>query len=181
MHIYIFIYIYIYMYILYSFVMVTEYIIPLVCTEQVLLKSDGFPTYHLASVVDDHLMGISHVLRGEVCWVGGGRTCSWEWQVIECVLCAGVAAVHAQAHAPVPSPWVATTCVCAPTTAAEQVRAGTRWAETRSVAVLFCHREGQGKLSKRDGSASVEALLVGSQHSLRALCLHAVHAHKGVL
>ncbi len=32
---------------------------------QVLLKADGFPTYHLAVVVDDHLMQISHVLRGE--------------------------------------------------------------------------------------------------------------------
>ncbi len=33
--------------------------------DQVLLKSDGFPTYHLAVVVDDHLMNISHVIRGE--------------------------------------------------------------------------------------------------------------------
>jgi glutamyl-tRNA synthetase len=33
--------------------------------DQVLLKSDGFPTYHLANVVDDHLMGISHVVRAE--------------------------------------------------------------------------------------------------------------------
>ncbi len=32
---------------------------------QVLLKSDGMPTYHLANVVDDHLMEITHVLRGE--------------------------------------------------------------------------------------------------------------------
>lgn len=32
---------------------------------QILLKSDGFPTYHLANVVDDHLMQISHVIRGE--------------------------------------------------------------------------------------------------------------------
>ncbi len=32
---------------------------------QVLLKTDGFPTYHLANVVDDHLMGITHVMRGE--------------------------------------------------------------------------------------------------------------------
>ena len=32
---------------------------------QVLLKADGLPTYHLAVVVDDHLMGISHILRGE--------------------------------------------------------------------------------------------------------------------
>jgi glutamyl-tRNA synthetase len=31
----------------------------------VLLKSDGFPTYHLASIVDDHLMQITHVLRGD--------------------------------------------------------------------------------------------------------------------
>jgi glutamyl-tRNA synthetase len=36
--------------------------------DQVLLKSDGFPTYHLANVVDDHLMGISHVIRAEE-WV----------------------------------------------------------------------------------------------------------------
>jgi glutamyl-tRNA synthetase len=33
--------------------------------DQVLLKSDGFPTYHLANVVDDYLMGITHVIRGE--------------------------------------------------------------------------------------------------------------------
>ena len=32
---------------------------------QVLQKSDGFPTYHLANVVDDYLMGITHVIRGE--------------------------------------------------------------------------------------------------------------------
>jgi len=33
--------------------------------DQVIVKSDGFPTYHLAVVVDDHLMEISHVVRGE--------------------------------------------------------------------------------------------------------------------
>jgi len=33
--------------------------------DQVLLKADRFPTYHLANVVDDHLMAISHVIRGE--------------------------------------------------------------------------------------------------------------------
>ena len=33
--------------------------------DQILLKSDGFPTYHLANVVDDHLMEITHVIRGE--------------------------------------------------------------------------------------------------------------------
>src|SRR5690606_10858082 len=33
--------------------------------DQVLMKSDGMPTYHLANVVDDHTMQISHVIRGE--------------------------------------------------------------------------------------------------------------------
>lgn len=33
--------------------------------DKVLLKSDGLPTYHLANVVDDHEMGITHVIRGE--------------------------------------------------------------------------------------------------------------------
>ncbi|MEK7587743.1 MAG: glutamate--tRNA ligase [Patescibacteria group bacterium] len=33
--------------------------------DQVLLKSDGYPTYHLGVVVDDHLMEISHIIRGE--------------------------------------------------------------------------------------------------------------------
>lgn len=33
--------------------------------DQVLIKSDGYPTYHLANVVDDHMMGITHVIRGE--------------------------------------------------------------------------------------------------------------------
>jgi len=36
-----------------------------VIDDQVLLKSDGYPTYHLANVVDDHHMQISHVIRGE--------------------------------------------------------------------------------------------------------------------
>jgi glutamyl-tRNA synthetase len=33
--------------------------------DQILIKSDGFPTYHLANIIDDHLMEISHVIRGE--------------------------------------------------------------------------------------------------------------------
>lgn len=36
-----------------------------VIDDQILLKSDGFPTYHLANVVDDHLMEITHIIRGE--------------------------------------------------------------------------------------------------------------------
>ncbi len=33
--------------------------------DQVLLKSDGYPTYHMAVVIDDHLMDITHIVRGE--------------------------------------------------------------------------------------------------------------------
>ena len=33
--------------------------------DKVLLKSDGLPTYHLANIVDDHLMGITHVIRAK--------------------------------------------------------------------------------------------------------------------
>jgi glutamyl-tRNA synthetase len=33
--------------------------------DQILIKNDGFPTYHLANVVDDHLMKITHIIRGE--------------------------------------------------------------------------------------------------------------------
>lgn len=42
-----------------------------VVDDQVILKSDGFPTYHLAVVVDDHLMEITHVVRGEE-WISSG-------------------------------------------------------------------------------------------------------------
>ncbi|HQV41920.1 MAG TPA: glutamate--tRNA ligase [Moraxellaceae bacterium] len=38
---------------------------------QVLVKADGLPTYHLANVVDDHLMEITHVIRGEE-WISSG-------------------------------------------------------------------------------------------------------------
>ena len=39
--------------------------------DPVLLKSDGFPTYHLANVIDDHLMGITHILRAQE-WIPSG-------------------------------------------------------------------------------------------------------------
>ncbi|HEY3782016.1 MAG TPA: glutamate--tRNA ligase [Fimbriimonadaceae bacterium] len=35
------------------------------CDDQVMIKADGMPTYHFAAMVDDHLMGITHVIRGE--------------------------------------------------------------------------------------------------------------------
>ena len=52
--------------------------------DQILLKTDGFPTYHFANVVDDHLMGITHVIRAEE-WLSSTpkhvvlyRACGWE-------------------------------------------------------------------------------------------------------
>ena len=54
--------------------------------DQVLLKTDGFPTYHFACVVDDHCMEISHVLRGEVHTrrTFGGRKLL-RWTLLKCV------------------------------------------------------------------------------------------------
>ena len=46
-------------------------------TDPVLLKTDMFPTYHLASVVDDYEMGITHVFRGEVRISDIGLNLSW--------------------------------------------------------------------------------------------------------
>jgi glutamyl-tRNA synthetase len=43
--------------------------------DQVLLKSDGFPTYHLANVVDDHLMGVTEVIRAEEWIVSTPKHC----------------------------------------------------------------------------------------------------------
>lgn len=40
--------------------------LPMPPDDFVIIKSDNWPTYHFASVVDDHHMGITHVLRGEV-------------------------------------------------------------------------------------------------------------------
>lgn len=42
-----------------------------VSPDPVLLKSDGFPTYHLANVMDDHLMGITHIMRAQE-WIPSG-------------------------------------------------------------------------------------------------------------
>lgn len=41
--------------------------------DPILIKTDGLPTYHLANVVDDHLMGITHVIRAAVSIGGSGR------------------------------------------------------------------------------------------------------------
>ncbi len=52
--------------------------------DQVILKADGFPTYHLAVVVDDHEMGITHVVRGEE-WISSTpkHVLLYEWLGVE--------------------------------------------------------------------------------------------------
>ena len=47
--------------------------------DQVLIKSDGFPTYHLANVVDDHEMEVTHVIRGEE-WLPSTPKHVWLYQ-----------------------------------------------------------------------------------------------------
>lgn len=49
--------------------------------DQVLLKSDGFPTYHLAAVVDDHFMQITHVIRGEE-WLSSTPKHLWLYECL---------------------------------------------------------------------------------------------------
>lgn len=49
--------------------------------DQVLVKSDGFPTYHLAAVVDDHYMQISHVIRGEE-WLSSTPKHIWLYECL---------------------------------------------------------------------------------------------------
>jgi len=49
--------------------------------DQVLIKSDGFPTYHLAAVVDDHEMEITHVIRGEE-WLSSTPKHIWLYQCL---------------------------------------------------------------------------------------------------
>ncbi|MDZ4122303.1 MAG: glutamate--tRNA ligase, partial [Candidatus Cloacimonadaceae bacterium] len=49
--------------------------------DQVIIKSDGFPTYHLAAVADDHYMKISHVIRGEE-WLSSTPKHLWLYQCL---------------------------------------------------------------------------------------------------
>jgi glutamyl-tRNA synthetase len=49
--------------------------------DQVIIKSDGFPTYHLAAVVDDHYMQISHVIRGEE-WLSSTPKHIWLYECL---------------------------------------------------------------------------------------------------
>ncbi len=83
--------------------------------DAVLLKSDGFPTYHLAVVVDDHDMGISHVTRGEE-WIPSMPLHLITWDAFG---------------------WERPVFVHMP---------------------VILKPDGKGKLSKRDGAASVLAL-----------------------
>ena len=76
--------------------------------DPILLKSDGLPTYHLANVVDDHHMRITHVIRAVVrqqesilC------TCYWLTQD------AGVDAFDTEAPSYVSCIWLGTTGICA--------------------------------------------------------------------
>lgn len=50
--------------------------------DQVLLKTDGMPTYHLAVVVDDHLMEITHVVRAEE-WISSTQKHVWLYKMFE--------------------------------------------------------------------------------------------------
>lgn len=50
--------------------------------DPVLIKADGMPTYHCAAMVDDHLMGITHVIRGEE-WISSAPKHVWLYEALE--------------------------------------------------------------------------------------------------
>jgi glutamyl/glutaminyl-tRNA synthetase len=73
--------------------------------DPILLKSDGFPTYHLANVVDDHLMDITHVIRGSVC---NPRSPS----KANLTKSTGVDVVNTKASCDVPRIWMVAASIC---------------------------------------------------------------------
>ena len=75
----------------------------------VLRKSDGLPTYHFANVVDDHEMGVSHVLRGEV----GAPSDSVASCTANCAQPTGVAPVDPEALGAVRGPRAHAAALCA--------------------------------------------------------------------
>ena len=56
--------------------------------DQVLIKADGFPTYHLANVVDDHLMEITHVIRAEE-WISSTPKHIQLYRAFRCAIVTG--------------------------------------------------------------------------------------------
>jgi len=66
--------------------------------DPILLKSDGWPTYHLACVVDDHLMEISHIIRGDVPPSHSGLT-------------VGMVTIYATTFSAIRCLWMETACV----------------------------------------------------------------------
>ena len=85
---------------------------------QVLMKGDGFPTYHLANVVDDHLMEITHVLRGEVGVSGYVYTPT----ILCCTFDIGVAYIYSKARHIVRVIWLGSTSVLPPSHTPLKVR-----------------------------------------------------------
>lgn len=75
--------------------------------DPILMKTDGFPTYHLANVVDDHLMDITHVIRGSV------RTIYISSRNTEKLTVGlGMADFYAEAYCVVRCLWLATSSIC---------------------------------------------------------------------
>lgn len=90
--------------------------------DSVLMKSDGFPTYHLANVVDDHLMGITHVIRGlvsreEVVICYASATC--DDSLIEISRSIGMASICTKARSALRDVWMGHSKVCSRTLAAQ--------------------------------------------------------------
>lgn len=69
----------------------------------IIMKTDGFPTYHLANVVDDHLMKITHVVRGAV---NAAPTRTLVAKLL--TVLSGMAHIHAEAYRAIQGLWMGT-------------------------------------------------------------------------
>ena len=86
------------------------------------MKSDGFPTYHFANVVDDHLMEITHVLRGVVSFGGSfHHSMSFIFFMFNQSLTLGVADLDTKTSDDVRCFWMEAAPVCTSASPAEQV------------------------------------------------------------
>ena len=108
--------------------------------DQVLLKSDGLPTYHLANVVDDHLMEISHVVRAEE-WISSTPQARAALQGVRL----GAAGVHPHAAA------------AQRPTSRRSASARTRSRSTTTATPAFCRRRCSTSSARWDGRSAATA------------------------
>ena len=81
-------------------------------SDPIMLKSDGMPTYHLANVVDDHFMKITHVIRATVNTLLAGSGFHLNALPTLTILYVGMDALYPKTCVHIPGIWLESTCIC---------------------------------------------------------------------